>query len=174
VGTLANGLWLNVPGQLASVVCGVAFFFGQRWARFGMLGAFALGLLPLVQLPQVAPVAGVTFFFGVLIWLAVITSTLNKLFFKLEVPQRELQKAWDLFANNTLARAGFLLGLSSLLMWPVGFVGLPVSIVGLTRVDPKAMPPIGRKGQAIAGIVFSSLGVLASLAMVLSMVMTTR
>lgn len=172
-GGIANGAWLTLPGQLASLVFGVAFFLGQRWARWGMLAAFALNFLPLMQTPELTVVAIMSLLFGAAIWVSIITSTLNKLFFKLEVSQKELQKAWDLFANNTLARAGFLLGMTSLLMWPVGFVALPVSIVGLTRVDPKAMPPIGRKGQAIAGIVCSSVGVLATLAMVFSMVAAT-
>ncbi len=173
VGGIASEAWLSLPGQLASLVFGVAFFLGQRWARWGMLAAFTLNFLPLLQTPELAIVAVISLLFGAAIWVSIITSTLNKLFFKLEVSQKELQKAWDLFANNTLARAGFLLGMTSLLMWPVGFLALPVSIVGLTRVDPNAMPPIGRKGQAIAGIVFSSVGVIASLAMGFSMVATT-
>lgn len=38
---------------------------------------------------------------------------------------------------------------------------MPLSIAGLTRVDPNATPPIGRKGQAIAGSVCSTLGLFA-------------
>lgn len=159
IGTIANGFWLNLPGQLASLVCGAAFFFGFRWARFGMLGAFVLNLLFLVQTPQLAILGAISLVFGLAVWVAIIRSTLNKLFFKLDCSRDELQKAWDLFANNTLARAGFLLGMTSLMMPPMALIALPVSIVGLTRVNPNAMPPIGRKGQAIAGIVFSCLAI---------------
>jgi len=38
--------------------------------------------------------------------------------------------------------------------------GLACSIYGLTRVNPTAHPPIGRKGQAVAGIILGALGVV--------------
>ncbi|WP_257459184.1 hypothetical protein [Archangium lipolyticum] len=37
---------------------------------------------------------------------------------------------------------------------------LVCSIIGLRRVNPNAHPPIGRKGQAIAGIVLGTVGCL--------------
>jgi hypothetical protein len=46
-------------------------------------------------------------------------------------------------------------------MPPFALIALIASIIGLRNVDPHATPPIGRQGQAIAGIVLSSLSVLA-------------
>jgi hypothetical protein len=100
-----------------------------------------------------------------LVLAAILQDTRNRLFFKVDVPREKLKKAWDLYCNNTIARVGFLLGIFSMLLCPLAVFGLPCSIVGLRRVNPQAHPPIGRKGQAIAGIVFNSVG-LAILAVV--------
>lgn len=35
---------------------------------------------------------------------------------------------------------------------------LALSWVGLRRVDPHAHPPVGRRGQALAGMAFGGLG----------------
>ncbi len=169
-GTLTSGTWLAVPGQLASIIVGAAFFLGRPWARWGGFISLGLNMLPAFgpgPAAAAAPVVGGVIGISALIWVAIIQSTLNKLFFKLDVSRHQLQKAWDLYANNTLARTGYLFGLLSLLVWPVGAIALPLSIAGLLRVDPNATPPIGRKGQAIAGIVCSSIGLLLLLGMVL-------
>lgn len=168
VGSVSSGAWLGVPGQLASLIVGVAFFLGRPWARWGGLIMVGLNLLPALTQPSQALLIVGVMAVSALIWVAIIQTTLNKLFFKVDVSRQQLQQAWDLYANNTLARTGFLLGLLSLLVWPLGAVALPLSIVGLLRVDPNASPPIGRKGQAIAGIVVSSIGLLVLLALVVS------
>jgi hypothetical protein len=167
--TLTRGAWLAVPGQLASIIVGAAFFLGHPWARWGGFIIFGLNMLRAFA-PGPASRAAflVVGVIGALIWVAIIQSTLNKLFFKLDVSRHQLQKAWDLYANNTLARSGYLFGLLSLLVWPLGAIALPLSIAGLLRVDPNATPPIGRKGQAIAGIVCSSIGLLLLLALALT------
>lgn len=100
-----------------------------------------------------------------------INTTLNKLFFRMDVSRAELRKAWDLHANNPLARTAFILALFSLFLWPLGVVVLPMAVVALRRVNPTAMPPQGRKGYAIAAIVFSTLGILVSVGFVLSRVL---
>lgn len=84
----------------------------------------------------------------------------NQLFFKVPPTRKKLEKAWNRYANNAPARHGSLLAALGLLVPGVSLVGLALSVRGLTLVDPGAHPPIGRRGQAIAGIVLGVLGVL--------------
>ena len=109
-----------------------------------------------------------------LVALAIYNDTRNRLFFKVEVPREKLRKAWDLYSNNSIARAGFLVGLFSLLVCPLAIAGLPCSILGLKRVDPQAHPPIGRRRQAIAGIVLSSLGLVELVVIAVLLVLEKR
>ena len=143
--------------QLLAGVVGVFFWLGVSWARKALigvpLGSMAVGLL------SGDPTSVPRGIFALLITVAIYFDTRNKLFFKQEVPPSALQKAWDLYMNNTMARAGFLLGLLSFAPG-VGVLALICAVIGLRRVDPKATPPIGRKGQAIAGIVLGALGTL--------------
>lgn len=161
----------GVVGLCAAAV-GVCYFLGMRWARVGLLvtpllvaagGLVASFSSPLLTAFERGQRAG-TFLGSMLIPMLVLTAmhfdTRNRLFFKLEVPREKLQKAWDLYSNNPMARAGLFLAVVSLIVPGLGLVSLPLSIVALTRVNPAAHPPIGRKGQAIAGIVFSGLSVV--------------
>jgi len=130
-----------------AVVLG-SYFFGLRWARWAIFVAIVLQAA--VNPREITPSL-----VGVGLLAAAYFNTRNRLFFRVEVTREALQKAWG---NNTLARTGFFLGLASLLFGFFAPFGLVLSIIGLTRVNPKAHPPIGGKGQAIAGIVLSSVG----------------
>jgi hypothetical protein len=46
-----------------------------------------------------------------------------------------------------------------LLIPGVSLIGLACCLMGLSRVDPKATPPIGRRGMAIAGTILSVIGI---------------
>lgn len=144
--------------SLASGAVGVCFWMGMPFARL------ALCFVPIVSMVVSGFTAGAAAagrgIWPVLITLAIYQNTRNKLFFKEEVPREALEKAWHLYANNTVARAGFMLSLIGLLVAPLAAVALLCSIIGLRRVDPTASPPIGRKGQAIAGIVLGTVSIL--------------
>jgi hypothetical protein len=142
--------------QVAAAVVCAAFWKGVRLARVGLL------VLPLLLcvVPILAP-AGFSIFAAalpLLFAIAIYQDTRNRLFFKIEVPRERLRRLWDRYANNTLARVGFQLSLAGLLMPFLSPFGLGCSILGLRRVDPDARPPVGRKGQAIAGVVLGVLG----------------
>jgi hypothetical protein len=164
-GALVEGApWLVVSG-LVLAVAGVLFFLGLRWARLAYAAALvmqgtavALSVGPEDQHIVWGVFVGVALL-PLLVFLAVTRDTRSQLFFKDDIPRAKLEKAWHLYANNSLARSGFMLSLLSL-MTPVGPLALGLSIAGLARVNPTATPPIGRKGQAIAGIVLSSLSTL--------------
>lgn len=151
---------------LATGVIGACFWWGLSWARLAM--CFMPILNAVVGAATLGPAAvgqGVVPFF---IMIAVYKDTRNRLFFKEEVSREALQKAWNLYANNSLARAGFMLSLVGVLVFPLAPVGLVLSAIGLRRVDPTARPPIGRKGQAIAGIVLGGVSLLGWGALFLS------
>jgi hypothetical protein len=92
--------------------------------------------------------------------ISIYNDTRNKLFFKVEMPRETLRKAWHLYKNNAVARAGLMLGVLGLFFPGVGLIALVCSGIGLRNVDPDAQPPIGRKGQAIAGLVLGAVGCL--------------
>jgi hypothetical protein len=160
--SLSAGQYAAAIGGLVGSAVNVSFFFGLRWARYGFLATIVLAaLITIAAAPENSRgvVVG-TFVVPLVIALAVFNDTRNQLFFKVEIPRARLQKAWDLYMNNTVARAGFMMSLIGVIMPPFAVLGLVASIIGLRNVDPNAMPPIGRKGQALAGIVFSSLTML--------------
>ena len=170
-GAFASGTPVyGVIGVLAGVV-GACYFLGMRWARVGLLvspliggaagivSAFAAPSLTAFERGQRTGTMLGTMLIPMLVVTAMYFDTRNRLFFKIEVPREKLQKAWDLYSNNPLARGGFMLSLLSLIVPGLGLLSLAMSIVALMRVNPTGHPPIGRKGQAIAGIVLSGLSV---------------
>ncbi|NRD63283.1 DUF4190 domain-containing protein [Corallococcus exiguus] len=139
---------------LLPVPVGVAFFLGQRWARHAMLVT-----------PWVMAVAadamnrdGRFFYFlcaipGVLTGLRIHRDVRNQLFFRLPVSPGALKFLWDQRFNNPMAHQALRFGFGSVLMPLLSPIAVICGAVALTRVDPAATPPIGRQGQAIAGLV---------------------
>jgi hypothetical protein len=134
-------------------VCG-AFFLGQRWARRALL-AVPLGLP--VALNAAEPDFRFLFvlcaMLGLLIALNIYRDPRNQLFFRLPVPSAKLQALWHQRFNNPLARQALNLGLGALFVPVFAPFAIICGAVGLARVNPKATPPIGRGGQAVAGLV---------------------
>ena len=160
-----------VPGlfSLAAGAVGACFWRGMPWARTAFLFVPVGSIIINVMLTGPAAIAqGVV---PLAIVISIYNDTRNQLFFKQPVSREKLQKAWHLYMNNTMARAGFLLAILGLLVPGVGVIAIICSIIGLRRVDPNAHPPIGRKGQAIAGIILGSLEVLGWGAFVVSLLM---
>jgi hypothetical protein len=136
---------------------GVCFWMGLPFARLAL--CILMGLFTVISFSTAGPEAARAVIpFAVTI--AMYRDTRNKLFFKQEVSREALQKAWHLYENNVVARMGFALGIVGLLLWPLAPFGLVCSIIGLRRVNPDSNPPVGRKGQAIAGIVLSALSMV--------------
>jgi hypothetical protein len=163
--SLIDQRWMDGAISLAFAGVGGFYFFGRAWARVALfvLPLLFFGLVAVGQIraggrasaPEAVGVVLGSSLIPTLILLGMFLDTRNKLFFKRPVSRKQLQRAWDLYANNTIARAGFLLSLLGL-----GPIGLVLSIIGLRRVNPSAHPPIGRKGQAVAGIVLGALGTI--------------
>ncbi len=140
-GAVGICFWLRLGGARQALVgMGVLTFLLAGLS--GGLGGMAAGLIPM------------------LVSIAIYRDPRNQLFFELEVPRDRLLKAWKIHADNRVAHTGYSLSLAGLLFWPVAPLAFALSIVGLRRVDPKAHPPVGRRRDAILGIV---LGVVGSL-----------
>ncbi len=158
VWTLLEGAWYVPPVLFVATGIGAAFFLGMRWARFALL------LFPVVVGLLLMRTFGVLGFASCLVPFAtalqIFRDTRNRLFFRIDIPERELHKLWNLRVNNAFAQRALSVGLSSLIFPPVAPLGVVFGIIGLMRVDPEARPPIGRRGQAIAGIAFSVAAVL--------------
>lgn len=173
-------LLMNQPllggSLLVSGVAGVIFWSGLPVGRPVLVAGAVLGAglnLAMMQPPNIL---------NIFLVIGAMQSARNKLFFKLEVPEPELVKAWRLVHDNQVARwavATAAMVALSMLAWvssrnavwvTLALSGLPIGlgVVGLTRVDPKAMPPIGRRGQAITGIVLGAISALAAAAVLAS------
>jgi hypothetical protein len=156
--TGAQDVLLTGLVSLGGGVVGACFWLGMPWARVAFIFVPVASMLASIM--TVGPAGGAVGVMPMLMAIAIYNDTRNKLFFKVDVPRDRLQKAWHLYMNNGMARAGLMLGVLGLFVPGVGLIALVCSFIGLRRVNPNSHPPIGRKGQAIAGLV---LGALSSL-----------
>ena len=173
-GALVTGAPLAATVNLALGAGGTFYFLGRPWARGlifllpavtmgGTLAWMVAGATGWPGAPRVigfAIASGAVALVPAVVAFNVYFDGRNQLFFQVPLPAPKLQKAWDRHANNGAARSGLLLSLAGLVVPGMSVAGLACSIYGLTRVNPTAHPPIGRKGQAVAGIILGALGVV--------------
>ena len=79
-----------------------------------------------------------------------------RLFFRLEVPRPELQRYYRLHHDNPTARMALQVAVLGLVFPFVGVFALGLGVAGLTRVDPKATPPVGKRAHAIAAMLLGA------------------
>jgi len=173
LGPMSRGEVVGTVTSLALAVASGAYFAGYRPMRFLVLVLPLLTMLGAVLANDSIRLAeaGIVSLLPMLIGLAIFFDTRNRLFFKVQVSRDRLQRLWDIYENNPIARAAFVGGMISMVMFPLAPLTLALAIIGLTRVNPTSHPPVGRKGQAVAGIVFSVIGLVVFAAMVLSAVL---
>jgi hypothetical protein len=165
LGVLGPGVLLLASGDTAGAVfllacsgVGVGCFFGQRWARVGLLALpGGLGVAGLVS-GELLLVLGALFLLGM--GFSIFQDPRNKLFFRRPLPEPVLLRLWNRHENNPLALVGLQLGLYGLFFPLFAPVALGLGLAALRRVNPEARPPIGRKGQALAavGLAVGALG----------------
>ncbi len=142
-----------VPALLTGACAGlcVAFFLGVPWSRLALILtplSFLGVCLALEQYPTLIPL-GLIFLFALFAY----GDTRSRLFFRQEVPEPRLQRLWHQRENNPLARHAASFGLGGLFFPPFAPVAVVLGVMALWRVNPDAMPPVGRKGQSITAIV---------------------
>jgi hypothetical protein len=148
-----------VVGILAAhAVTGVGFFLGVRWARHALIGTPLL--CSVVAGLSAGPNAGFLMFILFLCALTVYFDARNQLFFRREISPERLRRLWHLHENNPLARTALSCATGGVLFPVFAPFAIVFGVLALRRVDPEAIPPIGRKGQAITAIVLGAAVVL--------------
>lgn len=135
-------------------LCG-AFFLRRPWARVALIIApliLGAGCVLLKALPAVGPLV-----LTLLLALISFGNTRSQLFFQLAVPVPRLQRLWHLRENNPMARNALSFAAGGLIIPLFAPVAIILGVLGLRRVNPQAVPPVGRRADAIGAIV---LGVL--------------
>jgi hypothetical protein len=154
---------------LVFAAASIAFFFKVRAARWALAAlwlaaaGFSLASVGLMAIPGALITA--------LLIVTLLTNWRTRLFFELPVSRGKLEAMWRLYHDNVLARNAATVAFSGLMVPPLAPVGLLMGVVGLRRVDPKAWPPVGRRGYALAGIVLGTLGTLGWGALLASMLL---
>ncbi len=166
---LVGGLTILSAGF--SVTVFVAYLLLKPWSRVGLFGVLAANfMVSAIGAPEgeaMGPGFGLGMALGqgifpLIFFLSAYKSARNQLAFRMEVPREKLVKMYRTYFDNQLARAGFILSVFSLLVPGLALLSGVLCVVGLRRVDPESTPPIGRKKTAIAGIVFSILGLVTT------------
>ncbi|MFY0562357.1 hypothetical protein ACN28E_00830 [Archangium lansingense] len=71
-----------------------------------------------------------------------------------------LERLWDARENNPLARHALVCGLAGLVVPVAAPLAMGLGVAGLRRVNLEATPPIGKRQQALAGLVLGGLGLV--------------
>lgn len=141
-------------GVLVFAVACVAMITGKVQTRIALVAAsliaallFAVGSRnPLAALAAV-PLLGLA---G-----AAWTDVRTRLFQRVPVPRETLRKHYKREGSNPLAITASRLAFLSLLIPGLGLLSLVLGVMALTRIDSKAVPPVGNLSAALAAILFS-------------------
>lgn len=165
-GAAPNGTQLlGAAVTAAHGVFGVLLWLGKPVARWGLLGTTAIGgVIAASGLPSLDGPAvwfiGFAWLMGLAIVVSAVADVRTRLFLKLDVSREALRRLHDVTYNNAHGRQAAVVGVAGFLVPFLAPVAIILGIIGLTRVNPSARPPIGYRGRSIAGVV---LGVLGSL-----------
>ncbi|MDC0711878.1 hypothetical protein POL68_25645 [Stigmatella sp. ncwal1] len=141
---------LGVACALSAGVGG-AFFLGLPWARYALLAAPVVLALGSGARGWLHAAVG----FGCLFISAfsIVASTRNQLFFRRPVSEQQLLRLWHVRENNPLARSALSVALGGVFLPVLAPLAIVLGGWALSRVNPTSLPPVGRKGQAVAAIV---------------------
>lgn len=145
-----EGEWRLALVMLGAAGVGGAFYLGQRWARTALV--FTPVVAGLASMALFGPVMLVGGFLLFVTALQIFLDPRNRLFFQVEVSEKELRRLWDLRVNNPLARHALSLGFASFICPVFGPPAVVMGAMALRKVDSRARPPIGRGWQAVAGM----------------------
>ena len=158
VGLVQRSSALNVVAFTSCAAAGICFFLGLRWAREAFIAVPVL--FGIVGLTQRSQGMGVVLFLLGMGSLPIYFDPRNQLFFRRPVSRKRLERLWQLQENNPSARKALSLALGSIFIPVFAPFAVFYGVMGLRQVNPDAVPPIGRKGQAIFAIVLGGLTTL--------------
>lgn len=134
--------------------CSLATFSGKRQLRPALLvGSLVSGAL--FALGAKDPMAGLATLPLLGLAGAAWTDVRTRLFFRVPVPRATLHAHFKREGSNPLAVQASRLALLGLFLPGVGLISLVMGVVALTRIDSKAIPPVGNLSAALGAIVFS-------------------
>ena len=155
-------------GLLLSGVGYLLFWTGHRTGRAALVAVTVVGtVLNLTQGQLPNP-------FAIVFCVLALINPRTKLFYKLEVPERELATAWLAQHDNLPAQWSAGLGLVSIVTivtfqasWKfafgtigLGLFSMVLGVIGVRRVNLEAVPPVGRRLGALLGGLAGFLGAL--------------
>ncbi|MGV3623232.1 MAG: hypothetical protein ACO1OB_20600 [Archangium sp.] len=166
IGLIGFGTFTAIDASSAS-----QRFFGFALLSWGIACASVFSGRPLTRWTQMAmaPVVGFFVFLssgqefaGVLttccLWLfagMTLTDLRTRLFFRVPVERAALARHYERYGNNPLAVVASRLAFISLVVPGMSLLALVLGGIALSRVNRKAVPPVGSIGTALGAIAFS-------------------
>ena len=137
---------------LGSVV--ISVMSGKAWSRFAMVASVPLaGALFVSSTGE--PWGALLTLPALILTTSTFTDVRTQLYFRLPVERVALRKHFDRAGSNPLAVRASQLALLGLFIPGVGLISLVMGVMALTRVNSKAIPPVGNVSVAVGAIVFS-------------------
>jgi hypothetical protein len=177
--------WSHAIGGLCSAVLFGSYFFKQPWSRKGLFVLIPFMLLNAVWTPipddldprlvrrdVLVLIVGTSVLIYALFVSAAYRSTRNRLAFKIEVTDRELERYYDRYVSNPSAGRALVYGALSIPMPLLAPVALVLGVLAWRRAAPRAWPPARGRDLAIVGMVCAGLSVLVWTSV--AIVITTR
>jgi hypothetical protein len=157
---LASGRWapsVRLPERVPALTLlatmtalHASFLTGRKWIRW------SIGVVPVVGgvVALVQDQVGVAVFWVLLFMFAATawTDTRNKLFFRLHVPDAELQRYHARNLDNPAAQWAGRIAALGLFIPFAGLVAIVLGVVGLSQVNPAASPPVGKRWLGVFAI----------------------
>lgn len=141
-------------GMLVLGAAAMTVMSGKKWSRLVMLASVPLAG-GLFATSTGEPFAALLALPALVLASSTFTDVRTKLFFRVPVDRVALQKHFDREGSNPLAVQASRLALLGLFIPGVGVASLVMGVWALTRVNSKAIPPVGNVSAALGAIVFS-------------------
>ena len=127
---------------------------GRAWSRLALLGSLPLAAASFdagTGQPWAAAITLPALMLSISTW----TDVRTKLFFRLPVERAELRRDFVRGGSNPLAVQASRLALLSLFIPGLGVVTLAMGVVAISRINSKAVPPVGNLSVALGAVLFS-------------------
>ena len=152
-----SSTWSERLLYLAVLLLGVAkasIVTGKPWSRWAMAASLPVAAL-LFFGSSGEPWAVAAAFPSLLLTLSAFNDVPTQLFFRLPVTRTAMRRHYDRYGSNPLAMQASRLAVVSLFLPGVGAASLVMAVIALTRVNSKAVPPVGNLRVALGALVFS-------------------